>query len=211
MSFLFVGLFLGILANLNYSIEAKWTDIFTLFVASAGVVLGYITFFRWVGNKKKDDSYLSAKDYLSALNEIRELIREIDFQYSHLCPAPGLLVEPLEITNERLERLEQLKHQLYEARVNLHHCKDELSFWNVKLSDSFTDKHDQFVKDITNLNTVMTGFNSQLYHFYNSEEEEGRSQSVQRHKKMFNDYLIPAFDFLDSRIKMGFENVFIFQ
>ncbi len=208
-SLIFIGIFIGVSINVDFTIDAKWTDIFASIVTVAGVTLAYVTFIRWVGNKKKDDSYLAAKEYLASLNEIREVVREISFQYSHLSPAPGVLVEEKEVSNERIKQANKLSHQLYLSRVNISNRKNELNFWNVKLSESFKEKHEVFVKDVTNLNVVITGLNSQLYHFYNSSDED-RIKGVLRHKKMFDDNLDSLITFLEARIEMGFENVFIF-
>ncbi len=174
-----VGFLIGVFINIEYTTTVKWTDILTSISTSLGVVLAYVTFIRWVENKKKDDSYLASKEYLKSLDEIRELIREIVFQYFSLCPAPGVLVEDIEVSNDRIKYLNQLRHQLYLLRVNLSNKKNELSFWDVHLNDTFKEKHESFVKALSNLNSVMTGLNSQLYHFYNGNDNE-KMQNVRR-------------------------------
>lgn len=210
-SFVFMlGFFFGISTYVNFTIDAKWTDFVSLSFTAAGVVLGYITYFRWWRNKKKDDSYRVSKDYLNALNEVQEVIREIDFQYFYLCPAPGLPVEGDEVSFKRIKQVDQLSHQLYLCRVNLANVKSELNFWDVKLSAAFEKEHEELLKCLANLNVVMTGLSSQLFHYYKTHSNEYMTE-IDRHKKMFNGYLKSIRDILNKRISLKFDGIFTFK
>jgi len=210
-SFAFVfGFFFGISTCVNFTIDAKWTDFVSLAFTAAGVALGYITFFRWWRNKKKDDSYRVSKDYLNALNEVQEVIREIDFQYFYLCPAPGLLVEGDEVSFKRIKQVDQLSHQLYLCRVNLVNAKSELNFWDVNLSAAFEKEHEELLKCLANLKVVMTGLSSQLFHYYKNHSNEYMTE-IDRHKKMFNGYLKSIRDILNKRRSLKFDGIFTFK
>jgi Txe/YoeB family toxin of Txe-Axe toxin-antitoxin module len=186
-----------------------WTNIVSTVTTLSGFLLAFTTYYQWLSNKKRDDAYLVAKNYLSALNEIREILRELNFQYWHLCPSPGQLVEQKETYSKRIEHVSNLSHSLYLARVNLNQAKSELTFWKVRLSDSFEEKHNFFNKDLTNIGVVMTGFNSQLYHYHVKDNEN--IGEVLSHKEMYDSYVNSVTSVLDERVLLGFEKVFKFE
>jgi len=136
-------------------------------------------------------------------------LREINLQYSYLCPSPGLLVEPNETSRKRVEHVGDLSYSLYLARVSLNQSKSELTFWKVRLSDTFDEKHNSFNNDLTNIDVVMTGLNSQLYHHYFNDDEN--LDEVLRNKNMYDQYVNAATALLDERVLLGFEKVFIFE
>jgi len=187
----------------------SWTNILSSITTLSGFLLAFASYNQWLSNKKRDDAYLVAKDYLGSLNEIMEILREINFQYFHLCPSPGLSVELNEISQKRIEHVHNLSHSLYLARVRLNQAKSELVFWKVRLSDTFDEKHNSFNKDLTNINVVMTGLNSQLYHHYFKDNEN--LDEVLRHKDMYDQYMNAVTTILDERVLLGFEKVFIFE
>jgi len=210
------GFCFGATIYIKFTIDAKWTDFASLVVAFAGVALAYITFFRWWHNKKRDDSYHVSKDYLNVLNEVQEVLREIDFQYFYLCPAPGLLVEGDEVSFKRIEQLDQLTHQLYLCRVHLANAKSELIFWDVKLSELFEKEHEELLKCLANVNSVMNGLNSQLFHYYRTHSTDPNEShkymiEVDRHKKMFVGYLKSIREVLDKRKLLKFDSIFTFK
>ena len=143
------------------------------------------------------------------MNEIGEILREINFQYFHLCPSPGLLVEANEISRKRIEHVENLSQGLYSARIKLNQSKSELAFWKIKLSDTFDEKNNSFNKDLANINSVMTSLNSQLYCYYSNDNEN--LDEVLRHKEMYDQYMNSVTNLLDERVLLGFENVFKFE
>jgi hypothetical protein len=189
--------------------DVKWTDIVSAVTTVSAFLFAFTTYYQWLKNKKKDDAYLVAKSYLSALNEIREILREIDFQYWHLCPSEGQLVESKETSSKRIEHANNLSHSLYLARVNINQVKSELTFWKVKLSESFEAKHNSVNNDLANIGVVMMGLNSQLYQYYVKDKEN--LESVFSEKKMYDKYINSVNCILDERVLLGFEKVFKFE
>jgi len=119
------------------------------------------------------------------------------------------LVEPNETSRKRVEHVGDLSYSLYLARVSLNQSKSELTFWKVRLSDTFDEKHNSFNNDLTNIDVVMTGLNSQLYHHYFNDDEN--LDEVLRNKNMYDQYVNAATALLDERVLLGFEKVFIFE
>jgi hypothetical protein len=186
-----------------------WTNIVSTVTTLSGFLLAITTYNQWLSNKKRDDAYLVAKNYLSALNEIREILRELSFQYWHLCPSEGLLVEAKEISGKRIEHANNLSHSLYLARVNINQAKSELTFWNVRLSDSFEEKHKSFNNNLASVDVIMMGLNSQLYQYHVKDKEN--LGDVLSHKEMYDKYMNSVTDILDERVLLGFEKVFKFE
>ncbi|UJB72994.1 hypothetical protein HRE53_30145 (plasmid) [Acaryochloris sp. 'Moss Beach'] len=141
----------------------------------------FLTYSQWLTNKRRDDSYRVAKDYIAALNENQEIIREINFHYSHLCPASGVSIESETIAKKRIEHLHVLQDNLSLARVHLSIANSELAFWKVKLSPSFSEQHNIVIKDLSNIVTIMVGLNSQLYLMF-ADDYENRKEVIS-HKK----------------------------
>lgn len=185
-----------------------WTSIVSSCATVVGVSLALLTYNQWLTNKRKDDSYLIAKGYLRALNELREILREIDFHYSHLCPAPGVLVEPTEIAEKRIKHLDALRNSLSLARINLSEARSELTFWEVNLSDIFSNKHDSLMQDAINILNVMLGLNNQLYHHRFNQSQN--HQEIVSQKIMFDGYSNSIKTILNERLSLSFEDFFIF-
>ncbi|WP_147207667.1 hypothetical protein, partial [Pseudoalteromonas nigrifaciens] len=128
------GFFIGVTDRAAMFDGVKWTDVGTLVVTSLGFIFGFYTYFQWLNNKRKEDSYLVAKRYIAAIDEIEENLHELRFHYDHICPTPGLMVEDKDVSIKRIEHLNIVWGNLYQARRNLYKSNRELSFWNVCLA-----------------------------------------------------------------------------
>jgi hypothetical protein len=191
----------------DYHESFKWIP-WTSIVAAVINLLSFLLPFKlWLGNKKRDDAYLKAKDFFGSLNEIVKILREINFQYFHLCPSPGLLIEFNEISRKRIEDVDNLSHSLDLATLRLNQSKGELAFWKVRFSDTFDEKYNSFKKDLTNIEDVITDLNSQLYHFYLKDNEN--FDGVSCHKDSYDQYMNTLTTLLNEMYLLGFEKSFI--
>ncbi|WP_279448895.1 hypothetical protein [Aeromonas hydrophila] len=68
------------------------------------------------------------KKYIASIDEIEEQLHELIYQYNHICPAPGLLVESHDVSLKRVEHLYSVLEYLYQARRNLLKSHRELGF-----------------------------------------------------------------------------------
>lgn len=178
-------------------------------VGLLGFLLAFTTYNQWLGNKKRDDAYLIAKDYISALNETREIIRELNFHYNHLCPSPGLIIESQENATRRIEYICGLSQNLRIAKVKINTVKSELNFWNVRLSETFDIKHSLLNEYLTNISVVLIGLNSQLQQYY--AEKKDNIAEVMSEKKLYDSYVCSAINVLEERLSLDFEKVFVFK
>ena len=187
------------------------TSIITSCTGIAGFFLAFLTYSQWLTNKRKDDSYLFAKNYLTALNDIREILGEINFQYGRLCPVPGLAVEPEEIMKNRIENVNILKEKFSLANRNLIYARSELAFWKVKLVDAINKKHEALTKDLRDIYIVIDCLNHQLCIFYLSTSCNKDTQQITIHKKKFDEDFNSVMSILNERLSQNFEDFFIFE
>ncbi len=187
----------------------KWTDVASLSFTFFGFCLAFYTYSQWLNNKKKEDSYLIAKKYLSAIDQVRECLNDLSYHYHYLCPVPGLLVETKEMSAQRIEHVNKVWHELYQSKVKVLNSKRELAFWKVSLTEDFSEKHDSFIKALDSISVVSNCLNSQLYHLL--LKDGGNMNEVEREKKMLDEKFFAAHKIISERIDMGFENVFSFK
>jgi hypothetical protein len=178
-------------------------------VSVLGFLLAFTTYTQWLGNKKRDDAYLKAKDYLSAWNEIREILKELTYHYNCLCPSPGKIFEAKETSTKRIEHIYNLQHSLPLAKQKLNQAKSELTFWKVRLRDSFEKKHNSLNDNLSDISVVMMGLNSQLHQYY--VEDNKNTTNISSEKQYYDDYVSSAINILDEIMLLGFEDVFNFE
>lgn len=203
------GLFIGASEYKSTFVDVKWTDIASLSVTFFGFSLAFFTYHQWLRNKKKEDSYFAAKKYLAAINQVQETLNELFFHYNHICPSPGLAVEQKDVSLQRLDHINKVWHDIYYTRMSLMKAKTELEFWNVSLTDEFAEKHEVFVKELSNISVVATVLNSKLFHFINNDRTN--INDVIHQKSMFDEYYRILVGVAHKRITMGFEKVFKFK
>lgn len=189
--------------------DVKWTDMASIAITFFGFCLAFYTYHQWLNDRKKEDSYISAKKYLAAIEQIQEVLNELLFHYEKMCPAPGVIVESESVSIQRIEHVNKVWHQLYQSKVLLINSKRELAFWNVELTDGFCKKHDELIKTLNDISVVSTCLNSQLHHMILLKSDN--TQEVVREKQMFDESLGKVSNILHQRITMGFENVFKFK
>ena len=203
------GFFIGASENKSAFDGVNWTDVASLFVTFLVFCLAFFTYHQWLRSKKKEDSYLVAKKYLAAIDQVREVLNELSFHYNHMCPAPGVAVESKDVSFQRIEHVNKVWYDLYQARMSLMNTKNELGFWNVSLTDEFNKKHEVLVKELGSISVITTCLNSKLFHFINGER--GNMNDVIREKNMFDERYRLTNDISYKRITMGFEKVFKFK
>ena len=204
-----IGLCIGASEYKSALTGIKWTDVASLSVTFLGFSLAFYTYHQWLNNKKKEDSYLKAKQYLSAIDQVRECLNDLSFHYNSMCPAPGVVVESKEVTIQRIEHVNKVWHELYQAKVMVLNTKRELSFWKVSLTKGFGEKHDTFIKELDSISVISNCLNSQLYHYH--VKGAGNMHEVIREKTMLDEKVLLVFKVISERIDMGFEKVFFFK
>lgn len=204
-----IGLCIGASEFKSALIGIKWTDIASLLLTFFGFSLAFYTYHQWLNNKKKEDSYLIAKKYLSAIDQVRECLNDLSFHYNLMCPAAGVIVEPKEVSAQRIEHVNKAWHELYQSKLIVLNSKRELAFWKVSLTECFGEKHKEFIKCLDSISVITSCLNSQLYHFHIKEADN--MKDVIQEKKMLDEHFIIVYKIINERIDMGFEKVFIFE
>lgn len=204
-----VGFFIGATEHKAMFNSVKWTDVGTLIVTFLGFAFGFYTYFQWLGNKRKEDSYISAKRYLSAIDEIEENLHELAFHYNHICPTPGLFVENKDLSVKRIEHLHNVWGNLYQARRNLYKTNRELAFWNVKLTSDAKGNYDFLNKSLDNISVVSSALNNQLHHYIC--KERNNINVVVQHKERFDELHKSAHKVVQHRVDTGFKAMFTFE
>ncbi|HHI93253.1 MAG TPA: hypothetical protein ENK04_07040 [Gammaproteobacteria bacterium] len=192
----------------NYETVNKWTDIGTLLITFTGLTFGFVTYFQWLKNKRKEDAYLVAKKYVASISEIEEQLHELIYQYEHICPAPGVVVENNDVSLKRIEHLHNVWDYLYQARRNLFKSHRELVFWNVNLVSDFEDQHKAINKSLDNISVVSSALNNQLFHFI--KNDMNNMSDVISHKKQFDKLYNEIHNFTKKRVDYSFKAMFKF-
>ncbi|MEJ8680072.1 hypothetical protein P0C22_16145 [Plesiomonas shigelloides] len=187
----------------------KWTDIGMLLVTFFGFAFGFFTYFQWQSNKRKEDAYLAAKKHIASIDEIEEHLHELLFQYNHICPAPGVAVENKDVSVKRIEHLNNVLNYLYQARRRLYKSHRELEFWNVRLTDGFSEDYKAVNKSLDNISVVSSALNNQLFHFIESDMKN--INSVIQHKDRFDELYNGIHKVTQKRVQCGFKAVFKFS
>ncbi|MCS6134160.1 hypothetical protein G3496_04360 [Shewanella baltica] len=204
-----VVFFIGVTEHKTMFNDVKWTDVGTLLVTFLGFAFGFYTYFQWLGNKRKEDSYISAKRYLSAIDEVEENLHELAFHYNHICPTPGLLIEDKDVSIKRIEHLHNVWGNLYQSRRNLYKANRELAFWNVELVPDAKQNYDFLNQSLDNISVVSSALNSQLHHFIC--KDSSNMNEVIRHKERFDELQRSAYKVAQHRIDTGFKAMFRFE
>lgn len=190
--------------------DVKWTDIISAVATTSLAALGFITFYRWSYYKRRDDAYIKAKDYLSALTNIKSILFEgLDFEFFHLCPKAGSIVESSETYHVRVEHVFSLANDLFFAHISLSRVKSELTFWKVCLSPSFEELHTSLCDDLGRLSTIMHAFCSQLHFRYFKDGDN--LNEINRHEGMYNKCRNSIRQTMDKQNELGFDRAFDFE
>ncbi|WP_397377985.1 hypothetical protein [Pseudomonas sp.] len=203
-----IGFYTGATEHKNIFSEVKWTDIGTLLVTFFGFAFGFFTYFQWLNGKRKEDAYLAAKKYIASIDEVEEHLHELLFQYNHICPAPGVVVENKYVSAKRIEHLNNVWNCLYQARRSLYKSHRELGFWNVRLADSFVEDYKAMNKQLDNISVVCSVLNNQLFHFIESNMEN--MNDVIQHKNRFDELHKEIHQVTQKRMQCGFKATFSF-
>ncbi|PKR56070.1 hypothetical protein [Thalassospira marina] len=147
--------------------QEKATDIISSLSTFIGVLFAIYTYRRWVDGKRKDDSYLAAKKYLTCTDEIEDILQEMNFQYKHICPAPGVIAEDNEVSMQRINHLIISRDKLSHSMLKHKKYHRELKFWNVYIKEKFKTDHIQINISISEILTISRILNNQLYHLIN--------------------------------------------
>lgn len=205
---LVIGYFIGATEHKDIFLDVKWTDIGTLLVTFFGFSFGFFTYFQWLSSKRKEDAYLAAKKYIASIDEIEEHLHELLFQYNHICPAPGVVVESKDVSVKRIEHLNNVWSYLYQARRGLYKARRELEFWSVRLTDVFSEDCKAMNKSLDNISVVSSALNNQLFHFIESNMKN--MDSVIQHKKQFDGLYEDIHQVTQKRVRCGFKAIFRF-
>ncbi|WP_410499089.1 hypothetical protein [Chitinibacter sp. S2-10] len=204
-----IGFYVGATEYKDAFSGIKWTDVGTFLVTFFGVIFGFYTYFQWLNNKYKEDAYLAAKKYIASIDEIEEQLDELLFQYNHICPAAGLVVENIDISLGRIKHLDSVCNLLYQARRNLNKSHRELEFWNVFLTNEYTKKHLEINKALANISSISYTLNNQLFHFIKSGMEN--TSDVTQHKSRLDEECRLMHKYTQERIQKGFQVIFEFN
>lgn len=205
---LVIGYYIGATEHKNIFSDVKWTDIGTLIVTFVGFAFGFFTYFQWLSSKRKEDAYLAAKKYIASIDEIEEHLHELLFQYNHICPAPGVVIENKDLSANRIEHLNNVWNYLYQARRSLYKSHRELEFWNVRLTSGFSEDYKTVNKSLDKISVVCSSLNNQLFHFIKSNMKN--INSVIQHKKQFDELYNGIHEVTQKRVQCGFKAIFRF-
>ncbi len=97
---------------------------------------------------------------------------------------------------------------LYQARRRLYKSHRELEFWNVRLTDGFSEDYRAVNKSLDNISVVSSALNNQLYHFIESNMKN--MDSVIQHKKQFDELYKGILKVTQKRVQCGFKAIFRF-
>ncbi|MGL6576536.1 hypothetical protein ACSZOM_10055 [Aeromonas hydrophila] len=204
-----VGFFIGASESKDMFSGIKWTDIGTLLVTFLGFCFGFITYFRWLNNKKNEDSYLAAKRYLASIDEIEEHLNEMMVNYDALCPVPGALIESIAISTRRIEHLYNVYELLYQSRRNLYKAHRELAFWNVTLTENSKQQYIELNKKLDSIGVICSCLTSQLHYLVTNDYKN--MNEVINHKKLFNQRYADIHKITSQRVSDGFKSMFKFS
>lgn len=204
-----VGFFIGATDHAKMFDSIKWTDVGTLIVTFLGFTFAFFTYYQWLNNKRKEDSYIAAKRYIAAIDEIEENLHELRYHYDHICPVPGLVIEDQDVSIKRVEHLNIVWGNLYQARRSLYKSNRELSFWNVHLDDAAKESYESMNQHLDSISVIASALNSQLYHFVSDNMRN--MDEVISHKKRFDELYSQLHKVVQERVSRGFKSMFIFE
>lgn len=190
--------------------DVKWTDVGVFLVTFLGFTFGFFTYFQWLHNKQKEDAYLSAKKYIASIDEIEECLYELMFQYGHICPASGVLVESRDISEKRIEHLNIVWDYLYQAHRNLYKAHRELEFWKVGLKHNFIEDHESMNQILRNISVTCSVLNNQLFWFIKDENDKSMDEVISS-KKSFDRLYSEFYEISQKRIQSSFVDMFKFE
>lgn len=203
-----VGLCVGTLVFRSILHGVSFADMTLVLLTYLGLCFAAHAYYRWLDDKKREDSYSSAKRYLGAIDEAQVYLHNLQEHYNLMCPARGVVTESSQTSARRLNQISTLRDRLHQSTISLIRYQRELKFWRVSLTPSFKKNHEDIVTNLRSLGVIASTLENQLYHFTIGE---GQNMDVIIREKRMLDEKIDAFrSSVDQRIESGFEGVFDF-
>lgn len=187
----------------------KITDIVSSTSALLTLILAFKAYQSWLSQKINNDSYQYAKNYLSKSTEMKEIIREIQRQYNNLHIKKGMRPITEDECTQRLHFIGKLSENLFQTTLKLTDAKSELQFWVVSLTELFEEKHDIVIDHVSQLQTVMLSYSSQLHLFHHKNKQnftdlDSEKLFFEKHSNVINETI-------SSRHDMKFNDMFILK
>ena len=110
---------------------------------------------------------------------------------------------------KRVEHLNTVWGNLYQARRNLYKSNRELSFWNVRLDDTAKESYESMNQHLDGISVIASALNSQLYHFVSNNMQN--MGEVISHKKRFDELHSLLHGVVQDRVRRGFKSMFLFE
>jgi len=204
-----VGLCVGALNFRSVLHGVSFADMTLVLLTYLGICFAAHAYYRWLDEKKREDSYQSTRNYLEAVDEAQESLRILKEQFNLMCPAPGVIIESSDTSLRRLGQINDIRDRLHQALMSVLGSRRELKFWRVSLVPEFQGNHESMVREIRNLSVIASTLENQLFHYKIGDGEN--MKEVIREKEMFDEKMKALSDITESRIERGFEGVFSFN
>ncbi len=202
------GFHMGATEHTQAFSDIKWTDVGALVVTAFGFSFGFLTYFQWLGGKRKEDAYLAAKKYITALEEVEEHLHELLLQYNHIFQKATLSKGGKNTSTKHIEHLSSIWNHLYQDRRNLYKAHRELEFWNVKLNPEFAEDYQTMKQLVKDISLLCSSLNHYLSHFIDNNKEDGHL--VVEHKEEFDRLYEEIHQLAKKRVQSGFTAIFKF-
>lgn len=102
---------------------------------------------------------------------------------------------------KRIEHLNNVWNYLCQARRSLSKSHRELTFWNVSLTNDFTEHHKTMNNSLDSISVVSSALNNQLFHFI--DREMNNMSEVITQKKLFDDLYSSIHEVTQKRVTLN--------
>lgn len=161
-----VGAFLAAMFMPGMAAPSGWADVMTAMFTFFALIVAVSAFFTWKKSKIRDDGYEVAKAYVNAVVELHEAMIASLSPLMRVMPAPGTVVPSVKEVGSLVIALNQAAGGMQAAVQRMAMRKEEMSFWNVKLTEEADLIHQEIHKQSFQFTLVLIHFSDACNNVY---------------------------------------------
>lgn len=162
----FAGAFITAMFMPGMAAPSGWADVMTAMFTFFALIVAVSAFFTWKKSKIRDDGYEVAKAYVNSVVELHEAMISALSPLMRLMAAPGTVVPSAKEVGSLMIGLDQGADRMQAAIHRMAMRKEEMSFWNVKLTEEADLIHQEIHTQSFQFTMVLAQFSEACYSAY---------------------------------------------
>ncbi|GGK49952.1 hypothetical protein [Aliivibrio fischeri] len=189
--------------------DVSWTDIIAAISTFATALIVYKTYSMWLESRKREDSYQTSKDYISALVAIGDHVVELMYPFNLSVPQAGGIPIDSEQCQKLLTMSNLALHKLVTERRKLFLVHAELAFWGVSLTSISEKTHQKILQELQSIIVITGSLQSQINYYYTMDTKD--MSGMLSEFALFNEKVGNLTEHLNSRYNNKYSDFFVYK